>query len=70
MASDVHKSVPALAFSLGPQISQMFFFHSVPPPPVLYIADGVQTSQGAEAAKGLKEKKKDSETHIFLQTIR
>lgn len=48
----------------------MFFLHSVPPPPVLYVADGVQTSQGAEAAKGLKEKKKDSETHIFLQTIR
>lgn len=48
----------------------MFFLHRVPPPPVLYVADGVQTSQGAEAAKGLKEKKKDSETHIFLQTIR
>jgi hypothetical protein len=55
------------AFSLAPQISQMFFFHTVPPPPILYIADGVQTSQGAEAAKGLKEKKKTVKLIYFFK---
>lgn len=29
----------------------------MPPPPILYIADGLQTNQGAEAAKGLKKKR-------------
>ena len=50
--------VPFLINSLSVSFSQIFFFHTVPPPPILYIADGVQTSQGAEAAKGLKEKKR------------
>lgn len=58
-----------LAFSLDPQISQMLFLYSTPPPPppILYIADGVQTSQGAEAAKGLKEKKKTVKLIYFFK---
>lgn len=63
------KAFAGSAFSPSLHVSQMFLFHSLPPPPILYVADGLQTNQGAEAAKNLK-KKKDSETHIFLQTLR
>lgn len=58
-------------FSFSPTLynSQIFLSTACLPPPSLYVADGLQTNQGAEAAKNLK-KKKDSETHIFLQTLR
>ena len=38
-----------------------------PPPPVLYGADGLQRNQGAEAAKGLKEKKKTVKLIYFFK---
>lgn len=61
---EADKAFPVFAFAPSLYISQMFLFHGLPPSPILYVADGFQTNQEAEAAKNLKEKKKDSETHI------
>lgn len=41
----------ASAFSPSMYISQMFLFHSMPPPPILYVADGLQTNQGQKLQK-------------------
>lgn len=63
---EADKALPGFAFAPRLYISQMFLFHSLPPSPILYVADGLQTNQGAEAAKNLKEKKKKTVKLIYF----